>query len=207
MATIEEIIKGCKRYNKTFQHLLYEKYASIMKSVCFRYLNNASDIEDVLQEGFIKVFMKINQYSGKGSFEGWMKKIFVNVSLKHNLSNQKHKGFLNFDNLKKYENEDQFNFTEEKYDLDLDCRDEDMPKNYYDAISLADLTEKEMLEIIKGLPEKLALVFNLYYIEDFSHDEIAEILSIDIVTSRTRLLRARNFLKKGLYEFCMMKNQ
>ena len=81
MPEFDKIIKGCRQYNKLAQKKLYEMYAPQMKGLCFRYVGDLESTKDVLQEGFIKVFSNIKQYKGKGSFEGWVKRIFINTSI------------------------------------------------------------------------------------------------------------------------------
>ncbi len=207
MLTIDDIVKGCKQYNKAYQHLLYEKYASEIRNLCYRYINNVNYLDDVIHDGFIKVFMNIWQYSGKGSFEGWMKKIFINTTLKHNLKRKKISTHINIDKISKVEDDEQVQIIESNFIVNDENSNYDIHENVFETNQIADFSEQEILEIIKNIPEKLRVVFNLYCIEDFSHDEIAEILKIDSITSRTRLLRARNCIKKELNELCLSKNR
>jgi RNA polymerase sigma-70 factor, ECF subfamily len=204
---IDEIVKGCKQYNKAYQHLLYERYASEIRYLCFRYLNNTIYLDDILHDGFIKVFMNISQYSGKGSFEGWMKKIFINTALKHNLKHNLNKAFIDIDKIYEVDDDENFQVIDVKLNVNYENINNDNSEYNIETNQLADLSEQEILEIIKKIPEKLRVVFNLFCIEDFSHDEISEILKIDSVTSRTRLLRARNCIKKELNELCLSKNR
>lgn len=190
MIPLEDIIRGCKRYDRSSQQLLYEKYVSLMRGLCFRYLSNASDVNDVVHDGFIKVFISIHQFSFRGSFEGWMKRIFINMAIKHNCRDP-------------YSIENFTGFETGQVDID---EGDGISYNHYEAVLMADFSRDEMLEVVKRLPEKLRIVFNLYCIEDFSHEEISELLKIDIVTSRTRLLRARNQIKKELYEISLSRS-
>ena len=207
MLAIDDIVKGCKQYNKACQHLLYERYASEIRGLCYRYLYNVNDLDDIIHDGFIKVFMNIWQYSGKGSFEGWMKKVFINTALKHNLKQKKISTHINIDKISKVEDDEQVQIIEGNFIVNDENGNYDVNENSYETNQIADFSEQEILEIIKKIPEKFRLVFNLFCLEDFSHDEIAEILKIDSITSRTRLLRARNSIKKELQELCLTKNR
>lgn len=208
MLSLDDIINGCKKYDKAFQHLLYEKYALKMRHLCYRYLTNADDLDDVVHDGFIKVFVKIEQYSGKGSFEGWLIKIFINTSFEYNNKSQKNRRHLNIELVQNENNDDEKYINMEdntnKYNEDLI---DDVSENYLEAVQMADFSEAEILDVINEIPEKLKNVFNLFCIEGFSHDEISKLLEIDAATSRTRLLRARNLIKKYLYEFCLTKSR
>lgn len=136
-------------------------------SVCLRYARNRADAEDILQDGFIRLFQNIRQYSGKGSFEGWMRRIFVNASLKK--------------------------YQAKKWELELpvlENHDESI-----DATAISMLTEKEILDLIASLPKGYRLVFNMYVIEGYAHKEIADLLGISEATSRTQLLKARKQLQ------------
>jgi len=208
MSSLDDIIKGCKNNDKSFQHLLYEKYALQIRSLCNRYLNNSSDLDDVVHDGFIKAFVKINQYSGIGSFEGWLKKIFINTAFQYNKKFQKYRTNINIDLIqKKLDDNDLENTIEEESDIFFEFDKDELPANYLEAVKMADFSEKELLNAINKIPEKLRIVFNLHCIEEFGHDEIAKILQIDSITSRTRLLRARKFIKKYLYELCLTQNR
>lgn len=201
MLPLEQIIKGCQKYDRSAQKQLYEKFASLMKAVCYKYLDNIDDTNDVLQEGFIKVFMNIKQFSGKGSFEGWMKRIFINTAIIHlNKLNKTRK--VNSEISESSENFEHASFDEMGNNVD---KGEQSLANNYSTIDMANLSEMEMMEIIRTVPEKYRTVFNLFCLEDYSHDEIAEMLKIDTATSRTRLLRARNIIKEKLYKYSLEK--
>jgi RNA polymerase sigma-70 factor (ECF subfamily) len=187
---------------------LYEKYALQIRSLCCRYLYNSSDIDDLVHDGFIKVFVKINQYSGKGSFEGWLKKIFINTAFQYNQKFQRTRTNVNIELLQKnIDDNDLESSIEVGTEIIAEFDKDDVPENYLEAVKMADFSEGELLNAINEIPEKLRIVFNLFCIEEFSHDEIAEILQIDAVTSRTRLLRARKYLKKYLYELSLTQNR
>lgn len=157
------------------QKELYKRYAPKMFSICLRYAKCREEAQDILQEGFVKVFTKIGQFSGEHSFEGWLKRIFANTSITHyNL------------NLKHYYQED---ITEIKETESLHFNASD---NEY--------SREELLEVIESLSDGYRMVFNLFAIEGFKHKEIAEMLGIDEATSKSQFHRARKIIQKKLLE-------
>lgn len=205
MIPLEDIVKGCRSYNKTHQRLLYIKYASQMRCICFRYVRNQSDIEDLIHDGFIKVFMKIKQYSGKGSFEGWMKKIFINTVFQYNIKQKKRKSLFFNKDYKFFENETDWNYSENYSYRDQKNETSAFYANEHEVYNIRDLTEFEILETIRRIPENLRIVFYFYCYEGFSHKEISEILHINVVTSRKRLMKARYFIRKELNNLCSLR--
>ena len=165
-----DLIAGCQRNEMQARKELYERYAGTMLSLCVRYTGDRDVAKDILQDSFFKVFTKIGDYSGKGSFEGWMKRIFINTALKH----LKNKRFLPIIN--KYEDEIE--------DTDLSA---------FEKLSADDLHN-----CIAELPDGFRTVFNLYAVEGYSHAEIAKMLNIKEVTSRTQFMRARKMLKEKI---------
>jgi len=185
---LEDIIERCKKYDVTAQRLLYERYANQMRYICLRYISN-HEIKDIVQEGFIKVFANIKQYNGKGSFEGWMVRIFINTSLKHLKKNKKWQHQISLENL----NTDNFDVdTMESYDSGNEILDD------YQSIDSVDFTQEEIMEVVLSIPESYRIIFNLFHLEEFKHEEIAQMLDIDVHTSRTRLFRARNLIRTAL---------
>jgi RNA polymerase sigma-70 factor (ECF subfamily) len=173
--------------------MLYEMYAPKMKGVCLRYINDLDAVNDVLQEGFLKVFACIKQYNGNGSFEGWLKRIFINTTISYMRKyNHQH---INIDDI------------DEQLCHDSTSIENGEPSGQFNAdfVLSAEFSECELLDALKKIPEKYRVVFNLYCIENIKHEEIALILQIDIATSRTRLLRARNIIQKELYTMCLAK--
>jgi RNA polymerase sigma-70 factor, ECF subfamily len=198
VATLDQIINECKQYNKFAQKLLYERYAPIMKGICFRYVSDPDAIKDIVQEGFIKVFSKIKQYSGSGSFEGWMKRIFINGAITYLRNQQKTFKHLKIDEVDEsaFAEDNMVSYDESSVSKDIDD---------FQLIISADFTETELLDVLNRIPLKYRTVFNLFCIENFKHEEIAEVLDIDVSTSRTRLLRARNIIQKELIEMSIEK--
>ena len=173
-----QLIEGCKRQDRKSQQLVYEKYARVMYGICLRYASEKEGAQDLLQDGFIKVFMNINSFENKGSFEGWMKRIFVNLALEN----------IRKDKTKKMYSDDIENVS------DLDIIDE--AEGDIDGI-----TEDELLKMVQELPQGYRSVFNLYAIEDYSHKEISEMLGIAEGTSRSQYIRARALLQEKIKEY------
>ena len=154
------------------QSHFYKMHASVMYGICLRYSTNTHDAQDLLQEGFVKVFQNLKHFKGKGSLEGWMKRIFVNLAL------DKYRSSISLLSLEDVAD----NLTRDKGE-----------ENALDAIS-----EKEIMEMIQQLPDQYRVVFNLYVIEGYSHQEIGELLGIGESTSRSNLSRAKIILKEKI---------
>ncbi len=179
-------------------------YAPKMKGVCLRYVGDAETAKDVVQEGFIKVFSNIRQYSEKGSFDGWMKRIFVNTAISHLRKHNKKYNHISIEDV----NEANFHYSDNHHYNESEGNDNkhvDLKHNNAEFVLSADLSESELLGALQRIPEHYRVVFNLSCIENMKHDEIAQLLDIDITTSRTRLLRARGLIQKELYSFCLEK--
>jgi RNA polymerase sigma factor (sigma-70 family) len=169
--TETDLIKGCIDGNRQMQELLYKKFSSKMYGVCLRYSRNADDANDLLQEGFIKVFKNLLKFRGDGSFEGWMRRIFVNTSIEHFRKKVK-----------------LYNVTEVQENTI-----EDTDLNILDT-----LAEKDLIILVNELSPGYKTVFNMHVIEGYSHKEIADILGITEGTSKSQLARAKGVLKKSL---------
>ncbi|NND31230.1 MAG: sigma-70 family RNA polymerase sigma factor [Saprospiraceae bacterium] len=172
----ETMIEGCVRQDASCQKQLFLLYSRKMMTVCLRYARNRADAEDILQDGFVRLFQNIKQYKGKGSFEGWIRRIFVNASLK---KYQAKKWNMEQSGLDYHQNE------------------------AVDATVISSLSEKEIIEQIRQLPEGYRVVFNMYVIEGYSHKEISETLGINEATSRTQLLKARKHLQNKITTMTM----
>ncbi|MDR0537695.1 MAG: sigma-70 family RNA polymerase sigma factor [Tannerellaceae bacterium] len=169
-----QLIDGCKKGNRLAQKELYDKYSRKMMGVCMRYFNDKETARDVLQEGFVKLFLNINSFLEEGPFEAWMRKIFVNSALEH---------LRRVDILK------------EAASLDNVTEQSSAPSSPLD-----DLREQELLKMVQNLPTGFRTVFNLFAIEGYSHKEIAEMLGITESTSRSQYTRARQLLQKRIKE-------
>lgn len=174
MISEEQLIEKCKKYDRVAQKMLYDRYAPILLGICMRYVFEKSEAEDILQEGFLKIFTKITEFEGRGSFEGWMKRVIVNTAITHYHKSSKHN----------------------KYHYDIN--DVQLPKNEKPAIGEAEFTSEELLYVIHSLPDGYKHVFNLYAIEGYKHKEIAEMLKIDINTSKSQYSRAKKLIRKKL---------
>lgn len=182
MSEIKEIIKGCLAGNRRDQELLYRRHASKLYAVCLQYSGNNEEARDILQDGFIKIFENLGSFKYEGSFEGWMRRITVNTALEK---------FRGRSNLYKVDDIDQLPET----DAEPDNQD-------YAGLEAADL-----LEIIRELPPKYRLVFNLYAIEGYSHKEIGEMINISEGTSKSNLSRARSILQRRVGSFTGIKKK
>lgn len=171
MDSENKIIKGCLKNNKADQYRLYAKYSKKMFGICLRYAGSYDDAQDVLQEGFIKVFKNLSKFKKKGSLEGWIRRIFVNTAIEKYRERVYH---IPMDNLAEGEMQG------------LNNHQPDM------------LHAKDILAFVQKLPTQYRLVFNLYALEGFSHKEIGEALDISESTSRSNLTRARLLLKEKL---------
>ena len=180
MINIEETIQKCASGDRKAQTALYNQFASKMYGVCMRYSKDATEAEDNLQDGFIRVFTKINQFGFKGSFEGWMRRIMVNTSLeKFRKSNHPYpvEDMIVFENIQSSEE------------------------------TLSSISADDLMKIIQQLPPRYRMVFNLYAIEGYSHLEIAKLMKITEGTSKSNLSRARVILqKKVIDDFGIEKN-
>ncbi len=173
-----DIIKGCKEYNSVAQNALYKAYAPKMKALCVRYSSNEEEAKDLMQEGFIKVFSNIKSYNGKGSFEGWMKRIMINTAISYYKKNRN-------------------KFAVEDVSL-LNCRELGSEQEEGVEEIYSEYTSEDLMNALSSLPEQYKLVFNLFCIENHSHADIAQLLSLDEKTSRTRLFRAKKLLQEYL---------
>ncbi len=171
MNTTEQIIKKCQSGNRKAQSELYRMYAPKLFGVCMRYARNKTEAEDFLHEGFVIIFSKINQFAFKGSFEGWMKRIMVNVSLE------------------KYRTRYRLQTVEDITIYD----DEPIASDVIDAIDA-----QLLVQFISELPPRYQMVFNLYAIDGYTHKEIAEKLGIQEGTSKSNLARARKILQENV---------
>lgn len=169
--SVDDLLDGCKRSERRTQELLYKVLASRMLGVCMRYAKDRFEAEDILQTGFVKVFQKVNEFRGDGSFEGWIRRIMVNTAIETYRKNQRAMNVVNID---------------EVYDT---------PQVTF---GMDGLEVRDLMNLIQQLSPGYKLVFNLYAIEGFSHKEIAEQLGITEGASKSQLSRARALLKEKI---------
>jgi RNA polymerase sigma-70 factor (ECF subfamily) len=166
--TESDLIHGCKEGNRRMQEELYRRFSPRMYAVCLRYASNAEEAEDVLQEGFIKIFKKLDSFRGDGSFEGWIRRIFVNTAIEQ--------------------------FRRKRYLLPVTEKEENTIEGKYFSI-LDELAEKDILALVQELSPGYRTVFNMYVVEGYTHKEIADMLGISEGTSKSQLSRAKVILQ------------
>lgn len=170
---LEHYIRQCVENNRGGQQKIYQLFAPVLYGLCLKYMKNEEDAKDVFQEAFVVVFQKISQYRFEGSFEGWLKRIFINKLIE--TLNKKKRDFL---------------FLEEAYQEDL--------AEETTEIDSYSIPQEKLLEFIQHLPDQYRLVFNLYFFEKMKHKEIADLLNISEGTSKSNLNRAKSNLQKKI---------
>ncbi|HEY1115975.1 MAG TPA: RNA polymerase sigma factor [Chitinophagaceae bacterium] len=163
-----DLIAGCISGDRKMQRELYERYSAKMFGVCLRYAGNTEEAEDILQEGFIKVFRKIGSFRGEGSFEGWIRRIFVNTAIEQ--------------------------FRRKTYMQPITEREENSVEATYLSV-LDSLAEKDIIKLVQQLSPGYRTVFNMYVVEGYTHRQIAESLGISEGTSKSQLSRAKIILQ------------
>lgn len=166
------LILACKQGKLWARKEVYEHYAPSMMALCRRYVSDADDAKDVLQEGFLKIFTEIGQFSGKGAFGGWVRKIFVNTALDYMRKKNR---------LKEKELLTDFQYEQQEQIPDIE-----------------NVAADDLMHCIAELPDAYRTVFNLFAVEGFRHQEIAEMLSIPESTSRSYFFRARRLLQESV---------
>jgi len=170
--TEDAIFQGCLQNNSSAQKELYNRYSPKMLAVCYRYGHNREDAEDMLQEGFIKVFSQMHTFRNQGAFEGWIRRIVVHTCINHLKKNKKFN--------------DSVDIT---YASGIEIREENIPSV---------IQAKQVVECIRLLPIGYRTVLNLYAVEGYTHKEIADMLDIEESTSRSQYTRARQMLEEVL---------
>jgi RNA polymerase sigma factor (sigma-70 family) len=177
---IKNIINGCLKGSRRDQELLYRRFAARLYAVCLQYSGNDEEARDILQEGFIKIFENLIHYKYEGSFDGWVRRIVVNTALEKYRS--KH-------NLYRVDDIDQI----PEQDAEPDNED------------YAGLGARDLMEIIRELPPRYRIVFNLFAIEGYTHKEISDMMSISEGTSKSNLSRARVILQRRVGSYTGIK--
>ncbi|AEE19057.1 RNA polymerase sigma factor [Dokdonia sp. 4H-3-7-5] len=165
----DQLIKNCKKKLPKAQAELYNRYSSVLFSVCLKYAPNYAEAEDILQDAFMTIFDKVSQYKNKGSFEGWLKRVVINTALQ------------------RYRKSGVFNLVNEENikEVEVEIEEESIPLDF-------------LLKIIQELPDRYRMVFNLYVMDGHSHKEISTLLTISQGTSKSNLARARGILKEKI---------
>jgi RNA polymerase sigma factor (sigma-70 family) len=167
--TIDTLVSKCKAGERKAQEMLYKQFAAKMLGVCMRYATDKMEAEDMLQNGFIRVFQKMSDYRGEGSFEGWVRRIMVHSSIEYYRKHHKMMQVVGMD---------------------------EVNEPSVDPIAMANLDAKDLIALIQQLAPGYRMVFNLYAIEGYSHREIGEIVGITEGASKSQLSRARAILKE-----------
>lgn len=182
-----QLIAACKKQDTNAQRKLYETYAARMMGLCLRYCKDYDAAQDLLHDGFIKVFTQIKTYSGSGSFEGWMRRIFVNTVFEY-FRQEKKRHFIISDS--------------DGEEPEIEVLDENLNRFFND-----DITEEKLLEMIQEMPPGYRMVFNLYVFEDMPHKEIAKKLGIKENASRSQYSRAKSYLRQKVNSYIAKNNE
>jgi len=176
----QDFLKACIAGQRQAQEALYAHFSPKMFGICLRYASDYHSAEDILQEGFVKVFKNLDRFRGEGSFEGWLKRIFINTSIEFYRKAVNKRKTIELDSV---------------YDQG------------HESIALDSLAAKDLLKLIQKLPTGYRTVFNLYGIEGYAHKEIAALLNISEGTSKSQLARARESIKKMIHNLNAEENE
>jgi RNA polymerase sigma factor (sigma-70 family) len=169
-----DLIVGCLNGSRRMQQELYNRFSPRMYAVCLRYAGNTEEAEDILQEGFVKVFKKLDSFRSEGSFEGWIRRIFVNTAIEH--------------------------FRRKRYLMPVTEKEENTIEGKYLSV-LDDLAARDIMALVQELSPGYRTVFNMYVVEGYTHKEIADMLGISEGTSKSQLSRAKVILQDMVKKF------
>jgi RNA polymerase sigma-70 factor (ECF subfamily) len=175
-----DLISGCIEGNRRMQEELYRRFSPRMYAVCLRYAGSSEEAEDILQEGFIKIFKKLGSFRAEGSFEGWIRRVFVNTAIEH--------------------------FRRKRYLQPVTEKEENTIEGKYLSV-LDELAEKDILDLVRQLSPGYRTVFNMYVVEGYTHKEIGDILGISEGTSKSQLSRAKVILQDMVKKFMEQNNE
>jgi len=179
-----DLIRGCLEGDRRIQQELYNRFSPKMYAVCLRYAGNAEEAQDILQEGFIKVFKKLDSFRNEGSFEGWVRRIFVNTAIEQ--------------------------FRRKRYLMPVTEKEENTIEGKYLSV-LDNLAASDIMALVQELSPGYRTVFNMYVVEGYSHKEIGDILGISEGTSKSQLSRAKvilqNLVKKHIDKYAGSKTK
>jgi RNA polymerase sigma-70 factor (ECF subfamily) len=190
MLNEKALVEQCRDQNRHAQKLLFDKYFGKMMAICLRYLKSEEDAVEALNNAFLKVFAKINQYKSEGSLEGWIKRIVINTSIDFVRGNKLYRAnFIQTNEFHLYgEPEDEAALIDEKFNA-------------------LDFSKEEIFQMVEELPPATRVVFNLYVVDEFSHQQISENLKITEGTSKWHLSNARKILKEKINKAVTIKNK
>lgn len=166
------LLQGCRKNDRESQRLLYQHYYAYSLSICIRYSHSVDEAKEIVNDGFLKIFKKIDQYEKEQSFKSWLRRIMINTAIDHYRKELKH-----------------------YYHQDIKALSTVEANN---VSAMSDLSYAELIGLIQKLTPAYRAVFNLYVIDGFTHQEISELLGISVGTSKTNLMKARNNLKNTL---------
>lgn len=175
-----DLINGCIEGNRRMQEELYRRFSPRMYAVCLRYAGSTEEAEDILQEGFIKIFKKLDSFRNEGSFEGWIRRIFVNTAIEH--------------------------FRRKRYLQPVTEKEENTLEGNYLSV-LDNLAERDIMELVQQLSPGYRTVFNMYVVEGYTHKEIGDMLGISEGTSKSQLSRAKVILQEMVRKFVEKESQ
>lgn len=182
MVSDPDIIEGCVRHNRKAQQMLYDKYSRFLLGICIRYADDKAEAQDILQESFLKIFFSIKDFSGTGSFAGWLRKVAVNTAITHYHKNLKYR----------------YHIEIEEY-VSVETGTSSFEESYFSS--------EELYIVLNELPAGYRMVFNLYAVEGYKHKEIAEMLGIDTNTSKSQYSRAKAALRDKLEKLRKLKKK
>ncbi|MEM9680846.1 MAG: RNA polymerase sigma factor [Bacteroidota bacterium] len=168
----KKILKGCLRKDKSAQRQLYERYKVPMFRLCLRYAKDRAEAEDILQDGFIKVFADLGKYRGDGALGGWIRRVILNIALQHVRKQKRQFQTIEIDQIAETSSAEEMVFSQ--------------------------FGARALTKMIQQLPVGYRTVFNLYVVEGYSHKEIAEQLNFTVNTSKSQLSKAKAMLRKML---------
>jgi RNA polymerase sigma-70 factor (ECF subfamily) len=182
MTSDPQIIEGCTKHDRKAQQLLYDKYSRFLLGVCLRYASDKAEAEDILQDSFLKIFFNIKDYSGTGSFIGWLRKVTVNTAITNYHKNLKYRYHIEIEDFVSSE-------------TGVESFEEDF------------FTSDELYKVLNELPAGYRMVFNLYAVEGYKHKEIAKMLGIDTNTSKSQYSRAKAAIRDKLEKLGKLKSR
>lgn len=169
----QQLIKLCAKHDRKAQQELYDKYSGLLLGVCLRYAADRAEAEDILQDSFLKIFFNIKDYTGSGSFTGWLRKVTVNTAITHYHKNLKYRYHVDIEEF-----------------VSMETGTTSFEEDFFNS--------EELIRVLNELPTGFRMVFNLYAVEGYKHKEIGEMLGIDTNTSKSQYSRAKAALRSKL---------
>jgi RNA polymerase sigma-70 factor (ECF subfamily) len=169
----QQLIKLCAKHDRKAQQELYDKYSGLLLGVCLRYAADRAEAEDILQDSFLKIFFNIKDYTGSGSFTGWLRKVTVNTAITNYHKNLKYRYHVDIEEF-----------------VSMETGTSSFEEDFFNS--------EELIRVLNELPAGFRMVFNLYAVEGYKHKEIGEMLGIDTNTSKSQYSRAKAALRSKL---------